>query len=188
MRTVKHTLADPTWWPFVICSSPALFAWIIWKLHLLLPFCWRRTKGVSQQTPHAHPDPLMFSSNDTKLLNHKMNRWCESWILNTEESITVCFKTVNSSENRYLVVTKNWIHLCGGKEFLLLYGTKEKALRVPFYTTCTRKLLPTPRLSRWLSDVPNCLFILLTLQMWSLSSFYLLRVNTANLGVSPVST
>lgn len=35
-----HTLSmsNPTWWPLVICSSPALFALIIWKLHLLLPF------------------------------------------------------------------------------------------------------------------------------------------------------
>lgn len=127
MHTVKRTLADPTWWPFVICSSPALFAWIIWKLHLLLPFCWRRTKGASQQTPNAHPDPLMFSSNDTKLLNHKMNRWCESWILNTEESIAVCFKTVNSSENRYSVVTKNWIHLSvGAKSFCFCMEQKKK--------------------------------------------------------------
>lgn len=35
-----HTLSPvyPTWRPFVICSLSALFAWIIWKLHLLMPF------------------------------------------------------------------------------------------------------------------------------------------------------
>ena len=87
--------------PFVICSSPALFAWIFWKL----PFCrcrfgdtlkWRRVN----KTPKTH---ILTRRTTTT----KKGFWTIKWTnganskkkikkKNKKKSITVCFKTVNS--------------------------------------------------------------------------------------------
>lgn len=76
-------------------------------------------KEVSQQTPNAHPGPLTSCSNNMGPLIHKMNRWCKSWILKTKESITVCFKTVRSSENWAF-----WLWIQGGKCFWFYFKRK----------------------------------------------------------------
>lgn len=108
-----HTLspANPTWKPFVICSSSALFAWIIWKVHLSMLYWRHRKRGHAVK--NAHPDTLFELKG---LVGHKLNRWCESWILTSKQSITVCFRTVHSFENGAVQLwlsaeTKNWLCL-----------------------------------------------------------------------------
>lgn len=126
IRQSAHTESRlcPTRRLFVICSLSALFAWIIWKLHLLMPLQRRQEGGQSKNSTRAswHADVLL-QRGWGGLLNHKTNRWCESWILNTKESITVCFKTVNCFEKGAVqLLLVSWDHdldlpLSGGRVF-----------------------------------------------------------------------
>lgn len=116
-KAQTQSLADSTRWPFLsalhqlclrgssgnsICCCCCCFGDILkgrvnkLQLHILAGWCSVR--------------------NNKGLLNHKMNRWCRSWILKTKESINVCFKSVSTSEHWALqlwksTVPRNWFHL-----------------------------------------------------------------------------
>lgn len=92
--------ARPTRWPFCYL----LLASFVCVDHLETPFCCCRfgdtLKGGGGESTKLRKMHILTRRTKKKgLLNHKMNIWCECWILNTKKkkkSITVCFKTVNS--------------------------------------------------------------------------------------------
>lgn len=82
-HTVKRALrlGDPTWWPFVISSSPALFAQIIWK-HRLLSLFWRC--GEKKRANKIQMILIYWGAP----LKHKMERW---WKLGDSLSVFLCW-------------------------------------------------------------------------------------------------